>query len=590
MTEAPSKRLTVCCMSGGRQPERLASILALFAPVADEIVVAVEEPRVLETHAAVSRVADRVLSFPPTHPSDRPIAWLFGECSGRWILNIDDDEIPSPRLIDALPGLVAREDITHAWIARRWLYPDVAHHLDEAPWSTEFQLRLLLADPRFIQFSDVFHLPIVAHGPGAYVNEPLWHLDTAVNEPARRRAKAEAYELERPGMRISGRTHNHALYVPELTPDPSIAPVPCDDLAQIHRVLEGGAPPARDVSAPLVYAASADVDALWPGAPFGETLHCGRIVAHAMPSAMRAGVQETIDVSVTNGGGGVWRWGNSARPNIRLAYRWTQDGEPVHEPIALRTVLPADLRPGETQVVPLHVVPPQAPGAYGLALELVHDGVVAFAATPVVELQVLEREQIALVGDPRPVLRLLARLSAPPYVEPVIVLGNESDRAGFGDHICVPGLRAPLLSGLEHSGRISRLLRLSWRSYSLVRRARRYRRSGETGNTRLDGLFDKLTHARGLFVASTDWPEDAAAGREWWRLVTTLRVGHAAGCPVYVADDAVPAGSRLRDRVFRRVIRRCSTPIGDMTLRHPDAATDTAAEPEVSETLTGALV
>ena len=49
MAAAPSEGLSVACLSGGRNPERIAAILALFAPIADEIVVAVEEPRALET-------------------------------------------------------------------------------------------------------------------------------------------------------------------------------------------------------------------------------------------------------------------------------------------------------------------------------------------------------------------------------------------------------------------------------------------------------------------------------------------------------------------------------------------------------------
>ena len=59
MSAARSWGLSVCCMSSGRNPARLASILALFEEVADEIVVAVEEPRALATHDAVASVADR---------------------------------------------------------------------------------------------------------------------------------------------------------------------------------------------------------------------------------------------------------------------------------------------------------------------------------------------------------------------------------------------------------------------------------------------------------------------------------------------------------------------------------------------------
>ena len=143
--------------------------------------------------------------FRPLSSADQPIPWLFGLCSGKWILNIDDDEVPSPALIEMLPEIVARRDITHAWIARRWLYPTTDTYLAEPPWSTESQLRLFLADERFMQFSDVFHRPIVAYGPGLFIDAPLWHLDTAVNPVERRRPKATAYEFARPGMRISGR-------------------------------------------------------------------------------------------------------------------------------------------------------------------------------------------------------------------------------------------------------------------------------------------------------------------------------------------------------------------------------------------------
>ena len=398
MTAATSLGLSVCCLTSGRHPERLASILTLFAPVADEVVVAVEEPRVLETHAALGGVADVVLSFPPTHPSDRPIPWLFGSCRGRWIFNVDDDEVPSAALLEMLPAVAARDDITHAWVARRWLYPTTATYLAEAPWNTEFQLRLLLADPRFTQFSDVFHRPVIAHGPGLYLDGVLWHLDNAITSVARRRSKAEAYELERPGMRISGRSHNHALYVPELAPEPRLAPVPRDELDVVERVIAGGGGLVRHDPPRLLYASAEDVDAAWPGASDRLATLRGQIWAPAPPAAMRERVQETVDVSITNESNVTWRWGKDARPAVWLAYSWRRDGEPVHEPTALRTVLPADLEPGATQLVPMHVVPPAGAGRYELRLELVHEGIGMFAMTPPLALTVEARERVALVG------------------------------------------------------------------------------------------------------------------------------------------------------------------------------------------------
>ena len=305
---------------------------------------------------------------------------------------------------------------------------------------------------------------------------------------------------------------------------------------------------------------------------------------------MRERVQETVDVSITNASNVTWRWGKDARPAVWLAYSWRRDGEPVHEPTALRTVLPADLEPGATQLVPMHVVPPAGAGRYELRLELVHEGIGMFAMTPPLALTVEARERVALVGQPPEIMRLLAQLSAAPFVEPVIVLGNDSDRLAYGDYAAVSGLRGPLLADLETSGLLSRSLRLSGRSLRLVRRARRYRRRGTSGETALDTLFELLRDARGLFVAGIDWPPDAAPGREWWRLVTTIRVARAAGCEVYVADGAVPDGSRARDMLMRRLIRASSNPIGRMTLTDPASRLETHVQAEGADSLTDALV
>jgi hypothetical protein len=563
MTGAAMGRLSVCCMSSGRDPARLAAILAPFGSVADEIVVAVEEPRSVATHDAVAHVADRVLSFPPCEPADRPIPWLFGLCTGKWILNIDDDEVASPRLIEMLPGIVARPDITHGWIARRWLYPTTDSYLAEAPWGTEFQLRLLLADTRFLQFSDLFHRPVVAHGPGLFIDAPLWHLDTAVNPVARRRVKADAYELARPGMKIGGRAHNHALYVPELVPDVTVAAVPRVDQAAIDAALAGDWAATREARALFAYTSIVDVDHAWPGCPHADTLHRGRIAVAAIPAAMRAGVQETIDAYVTNESEVTWRWGKDARPEIRLGYRWSLDGEPVDEPTALRTALPADLPPGTTQFVPVHVVPPGRAGTYSLQLDIVHEGVAEFGSTVPVELEVRERELLAVVGPPASVTETLTRLAPAPDVEAVVVLGNDGDRPAYGDRHSVSGLRSPLLAGLQHSGRLSRGARLSWRSLGIVWKAWRYGRTGSTHDARLAGLFDLLARSRALVVAGRDWPADAAHGREWWRLVTTILVARTIDVPVVVTSAAVPNGDGIRAALPRWLIAHFSSRIDE---------------------------
>lgn len=563
--------LSVCCMTSGRSPERLASILSLLGGVADEIVVAAEEPRALATYEAVAQVADRVLAFPPTAPSDRPIAWLFGQCSGEWIFNIDDDEVPSPRLLALLPSLVRRDDLTHCWISRRWLYPTPRTYLDQAPWSNEFQLRLVVADERFLQYSDVFHRPVVAHGPGLFVDAPLWHLDTVVNPFERRRAKADAYELERPGMRIGGVAHNHGLYVPELLHDVALATVSQEDCSQIEAVLAGNIASSRATPAELAGASSSDIDRAWPGSPHSCRLHRGTVSVLAAPSAMRSGVQETIDVNVRNDGDRTWRWGKDARPEIRLAYSWRKDGEPVHEPTALRTVLPADLAPGDTQLVPVHVVPPTRSGPYTLQLELVHEGVHSFGVSTRLEIDVRERELVAVLGDTTAVIKGISQLEAPAYVEPVIVLGNDSDRVLYHDYPAIAGLRTPLLAGLEGSGGLGRAARLTVRSSRIILAARRYRRSGAASDPICAALFLLLRTSRCLLICGPDWPTDAATGREWWRLTTTLLASRAIGIPAYYTAAALPPGRRARDVFFRRLMKRFGTPLENAALwpRHP---------------------
>ena len=167
------------------------------------------------------------------------------------------------------------------------------------------------------------------------------------------------------------------------------------------------------------------------------------------------------------------------------------------------------------------------------------------------------------LGPPAAVTRTLAGLALLPEVEPVVVLGNDSDRPAYGDYRSVPGLRQPLLVGLERSGRLSRGLRLSWRSLGLVRSARRYHRTEITHDVRLTGVFDVLAHSQALIVAGTDWPDDAAPGREWWRLMTTMLVARTMNVPVFVSDGTAPDGTGARDALVRWLVARLSSPIED---------------------------
>src|SRR5262249_59562878 len=106
----------------------------------------------------------------------------------------------------------------------------------DAPWRPDYQLRLVRTDPRLIRFSDALHCPIIPKGPGAFVREPLWHLDTVLRTHDQRLAKAHEYEEQRPGLRVGGRALNFGFYVPQARPGGPLAagspprPAPNDPL------------------------------------------------------------------------------------------------------------------------------------------------------------------------------------------------------------------------------------------------------------------------------------------------------------------------------------------------------------------------
>jgi hypothetical protein len=536
------KGLSLCCLTGGGSPARLGAILGLLRPGVDEIVVAVDARRE-DAARRLASVADRVVTFEHEPPGDRPIAWLFGLCSGDWILNVDDDEVPAPTLLDEVRDVVDRGDSTHGWIARRWLLPGATRYLDEPPWSTEFQLRLVLADERFLQFSDEFHRPVVAHGPARYVAAPLWHLDTALNPFEARRAKALAYERERRGMRIGALSHNSGLYLPELRGDSASAPVPEEDAARIAAVLAADEPPR---SRRRIRAATRDeVDAAWPGEPFDPSLYSARLELVSV-GPMTAELQQTVDVRVRNDGERTWRWGAQARPEIRLAYRW--DGEPA---TGLRTPLPADLRPGEELVVPVHVVAPRRPGTRTLAVDLVHEHVRWFGVEATAAVEVRPRRRVALAGERAAVERLLDELLLVPEVEPVLLDADATAAPVADGHPRIPGLRTYLFGD---DGRVRPALALRT-ARTLAAAARRRGMGGAAA-----GFVEGLAACDLLVVAGADWAPDAPQTRELWRLATTVAAAKAAGVPVLLtppppAQASVGAADAALHALLRRLAR-----------------------------------
>jgi len=136
--------LSVLCVTGDA-PARVAPILGLLRPVADEIVVVVPALDPDDACDAYGGAADRVVRAPADMPGTL-LAWACSLCREDWIMPIGEDEVPSRALVDALPSLLARDDVLQYHIPRRSLYPVPGRWLDSHPWSSEYRIRVVRND------------------------------------------------------------------------------------------------------------------------------------------------------------------------------------------------------------------------------------------------------------------------------------------------------------------------------------------------------------------------------------------------------------------------------------------------------------
>ena len=411
----PRATLSVAVMTAGPGP-RVAATLELLRPLAQEIIVAVDDRAPAEVREDVATVADRVIVYPFLEPVDRPLPWLFHECSCDWMLALDDDEVPSVALLEVLRDLLDDDRIVHYSLSRRWLYPDTSTCLDEPPWHPDYQPRLFRTDPRLIRFSDDLHRPIILRGPGRVVREPVWHLDTALRTYEERRAKADRYEVQRAGLRAGGRSLNYGFYLPESRPGAPLAPVPSEDRTLLDLLLAAERPAgvARAKPEPVT---RAEIDAHWPA---HRSVQSGELHLAADPPSFAAGEERAVEVLVRNTSTETWQWGRASLPTMRCA-TWWEGGDRTS---AVWTPLPAPVAPGEELAVPVHVRAPERPGVHRLLLDLVHEDVrwLEIDATCLVEVR--PRRRVAFV-DARPET-IRATLAADPDVEPVVIGG------GFG--------------------------------------------------------------------------------------------------------------------------------------------------------------
>jgi hypothetical protein len=538
----PRASLSVFMMTAGPGPH-VAALLGALRPVADEILVALDDRADPDVRRHLATVADRIVVYPFAEPVDRPLPWLFEQCRCDWALTLDDDEIPSLALLEALPSLCADAGVTHYWLPRRWLYPDSSTYLDEAPWRPDYQPRLVRTDPRVVRFSAEFHRPMVVSGPGRYPQLPLWHADPLLRSFAQRLAKSRHYERTRPGMRVGAYALNFAFYLPENRGSLRLEPVPAGERALIDSVLGADAPTGAE-TAEVTNVTRTEIDAVWPESELSR--HAGRLElldgSDRVDGAGRlvAGEQRTFDVRVWNDSDATWPWGWDCVPEVRLGSRWYgESGLEVRES-QLRTAFPAPLAPGESDVVPVHVLAPQRPGRYRLEIDLIHEHLRWFGVGFECDVIVGRRRRVAVLGGDEAATEVAELLEALPELELVLLRPHGATvRDGHAEAPCIRGYLlgdAPASRGAFIATVFARSLRFAG--------AVAWSPRGRSGSLPRGGseFLTTLRDCELLVLAGLDGPPHR---REHWRVVVMVRAAAALGVPVAIRRGLMASGGLL---------------------------------------------
>ena len=363
------------CSLVNSPPEQVAATLAPLRSLDPEVVLAVDDRNDSAWIDGYRQIADRVflVSYPGSFA--RTYAWLREQCAGRWILQLDADEVPAPGLAAEVAATIAAGDVTHAWIRCRWLYPDAHSYLAPWPWRPDYSLRLLRNDPAVVRFPAQMHATVAAIGPKRYLREPLYHADLLTDVAARERKHAR-YEAGRPGFVIDGLSLNEVYYLPERRSDLRMLSVPEHDAGAVAAFLEPSPLPRRREARPpasVAHVALDEIAARSEHRELGEDDYRASLTLLDDDLRLVAREWRTFDVEVRNLGTTQWPGGLDARPQIRVGYRWVAKRGRHEE--GMQTCLGGPLRPGASAIVPLEVLGPTSVGRHEIEIDLVHEHV-----------------------------------------------------------------------------------------------------------------------------------------------------------------------------------------------------------------------
>jgi len=360
-------------------PAQARAFLEQWRPVVDEIVVAVDERAHPATTNECARLADQVYVVPAAMSNIEPyVGWLHSHCSGEWILRVDDDELPSKELRQALPSLLDEREPTHYFLPRRWMYPTPKTYITEGIWLRDVQLRLVRNLPGLWRFSGRLHLNIEVEGAGRIVDAPLLHLSLLVADLEKRRAKVEAYERIRPGLRTGSGVPLNSVFLPEDMEVTSLNRSGRSDASAADRFLQAVHGPETEPAPPAGGVPSVPLGEIlrWSGdRPVSAGAYRARVTLPNGVAPMPAEAIQHVQVEVSNLGDEWFPRGPHPQPPIQIGYRWQrEDGTEIELP-TLRTPFTEAVAPGATTRLAMAIQAPPDHGRLQLRVDLVHENV-----------------------------------------------------------------------------------------------------------------------------------------------------------------------------------------------------------------------
>jgi hypothetical protein len=355
----------------GSSPERPRKILEIFRPLADEIIVSADSKAREQVIAGLGDIADRMLVHDLEGGSPcSAYPWLQHQARGDWIFQIEDDMVPSARLLAALPEMLRDRWLSAFVLRRRWLWEDTGHYLGGFPWATDWAGRLLRNVPGLWMNDGSLHSRPEVLGEYHLAPDELYHLTFLLEDQASREAKSENYEQM--DQVVFDEYNVNDLYFPERLDELEIRDVPADDRQMLDFVMEDNVVPDAIIEAnrgiePEQVAGRAELSAYFYARPAPDDPSAREVELEFIEArdSVTFGGGRLFMISLTNNGSEVLPPGRHPAAGA-VVTRWLdQDGAPY--PVESEVnVLHETLHPGGQSLIGVMPTPPSVTGHFSL--------------------------------------------------------------------------------------------------------------------------------------------------------------------------------------------------------------------------------